>query len=127
LQQSVATPHELPGPLHVVTELLHFDVTGSHDFEQHCPSEVQASPATVQITFFPPIPVVPESLVPPCPPVPVRPLPELSPHEQPGRPPTAKRSTAATKKSCFRLSMLSPFFNAGTRPGVSSAGWSARL
>jgi len=62
LQQSVASAHELPGPLQVVIEDAHFDVTGSHAFEQHCPSDVQASPGTTQTTLLPPAPGEPASL-----------------------------------------------------------------
>jgi hypothetical protein len=69
LQQSVATAHELPGPLHVVTEEAHLCDTGSHDFEQHCAFEVQATAATVHRTFAPPVPGAPAC--PLAPPVPV--------------------------------------------------------
>jgi hypothetical protein len=62
LQQSVASAHELPGPLHVVIDDLHCDVAGSHAFEQHCPSDVQASPGTAQTTLLPPPPSGPPSL-----------------------------------------------------------------
>jgi len=59
LQQSVATAHELPTPLQVVTEDLHVPETGSQACEQHCWSPVQALPVTVQMTLVPPPPPVP--------------------------------------------------------------------
>ncbi|MES1207490.1 MAG: hypothetical protein ABUS79_16260 [Pseudomonadota bacterium] len=63
LQQSVATPHELPGPLHVATDDPQVRATGSQACEQHCASLLQVAPATVQMMLFPPPP--------PPPPVPV--------------------------------------------------------
>jgi hypothetical protein len=68
LQQSVATAHELPGPLQLATDDMHFLATGSHAFEQHWLSEVQAASVTVQTTFAPAVPGRP---VPPFPPWPV--------------------------------------------------------
>src|ERR1022692_250437 len=69
LQQSVATAHELPDPLQVVTDEPHLCDTGSHDFEQHWALEVQAAAATVQMMPVPPVPGAPAC--PPPPPVPV--------------------------------------------------------
>jgi hypothetical protein len=65
LQQSVATPQELPGPEQVPTDELHVCITGSQLFEQHCPLAVQAVFATPHTTFDPPVPGVP--LIPPVP------------------------------------------------------------
>ena len=59
LQQSVATPHELPGPLQVPTEEPHVCATGSQACEQHCASVLQVAPATVQMTPLPPPPPAP--------------------------------------------------------------------
>jgi hypothetical protein len=56
LQQSVATPHELPGPRQVVTDEAHVFATGSQDCEQHWAFDAQAAPATVQVTPAPPVP-----------------------------------------------------------------------
>jgi hypothetical protein len=121
LQQSVATAHELPAPLQVLTDEVHLDVTGSQDFEQHWPSDVHVSPDTPQVTFCPPIPGVPESpLTPAVPPVPVEPPPvppvaapswgepEPPPHEQPGRA-AEKTSNVATRRSRACIFMLVPF------------------
>jgi hypothetical protein len=66
LQQSVATAHELPGPLQLATDDRHLCETGSHAFEQHWLSKVQTPSVTVQMTFPPPVPGRP----PPFPPVP---------------------------------------------------------
>lgn len=59
MQQSVATAHELPGPLQVVTDDPQVPCTGSQLFEQHCASLVQAAPVTVQMTLVPPPPPEP--------------------------------------------------------------------
>jgi len=67
LQQSVDTLHELPAPLHTETDDLHLPLTVSHTLEQHWPSRVQASPATVHTTPMPPVPGVPESPSVACP------------------------------------------------------------
>jgi hypothetical protein len=71
LQQSVATPQELPGPLQVVTDDAQVLATGSHDCEQHWAFDVQVAPATVQITPAPPVapapPWPPEAAEPPLP------------------------------------------------------------
>lgn len=92
LQQSVATAHELPDPLQVVTDEAQVCDTGSHDCEQHCALVVQAAAATVQTTFVPPVPGVP---APPAPPVPVLSvLTELFP--QPGSASSAATSKAAS-------------------------------
>ena len=56
LQQSVATPHELPGPRQVVTDEAQVPATGSHDCEQHWAFDAQAAPTTVQVTPAPPAP-----------------------------------------------------------------------
>jgi hypothetical protein len=66
LQQSVARRHELPAPLHTVTDDLHLLVTGSQMFEQHWPLLVHASSTTVHTTPVPPEPGVP-SVVPSAP------------------------------------------------------------
>jgi len=66
LQQSVATAHELPAPLQVVTDEAQVLATGSHDCEQHWAFDAHAAPATVQMTPVPPPPPAP-----PEPPVPV--------------------------------------------------------
>jgi hypothetical protein len=80
LQQSVATAQELPGPLQVATEEAHFPAAGSHDCEQHWAFDVQAAPATVQITPPPPVPVIPPvALAPPAPPAAPAPLEPLEP------------------------------------------------
>ena len=77
LQQSVATAHELPAPLQLVTEEAQVLATGSHDCEQHCALDVHAAPTTAQVTPTPPVsptpPWPPEAVVPPAPfpPVPV--------------------------------------------------------
>lgn len=72
LQQSVATPHELPGPLQVVTDDAQVFATGSQDCEQHWAFDAQATPATVQMTPTPPVsPAPPWPLAAPFPPVPV--------------------------------------------------------
>jgi hypothetical protein len=63
LQQSVFTAHELPAPLQVLTEEAHLLETGSHDCEQHWVFDVQAAPATVQMTPDPPAPPVPVVIV----------------------------------------------------------------
>jgi hypothetical protein len=68
LQQSVATAHELPAPLQVVTDEAQVLATGSHDCEQHWVFDAHAAPATVQMTPAPPPPPVPPG---PAPPVPV--------------------------------------------------------
>ena len=78
LQQSVATAHELPRPLQIETFDLHFDVTGSHECEQHCASPVHASPAIVHMTPLPPNPGVPASAAAPAVPL-VPPPPPLAP------------------------------------------------
>ncbi len=62
----MATAHELPDPLQVVTEEAQVCATGSHDCEQHWVLDVHAAPATVQMTPVPPPPPVPDE-----PPVPV--------------------------------------------------------
>jgi len=62
LQQSVASRHELPDPLHTVTDDLHFLVTVSQMFEQHWLLPVHASSATVHTTPEPPEPGVPPSV-----------------------------------------------------------------
>jgi hypothetical protein len=72
LQQSVATAHELPAPLQVVTDEAQVLATGSHDCEQHWALDVHAAPATVQTTPVPPPPPVP-----PCPDAPTPPVPVL--------------------------------------------------
>jgi hypothetical protein len=59
LQQSVATPHELPGPLQVATDEPQVCATGSQACEQHCASLLQVAPATVQMTWLPPPPPAP--------------------------------------------------------------------
>lgn len=59
LQQSVATPHELPGPLQVATDEPQVCATGSQLCEQHCASLLHVAPATVQITLLPPPPPAP--------------------------------------------------------------------
>jgi hypothetical protein len=59
LQQSVATPHELPEPLQVPTEEPHVCATGSQACEQHCASVLHVAPATVQMTPLPPPPPPP--------------------------------------------------------------------
>lgn len=59
LQQSVAAPHELPGPLQVPTDEPQVCATGSHACEQHCASVLHVAPATVQITLLPPPPPPP--------------------------------------------------------------------
>ena len=94
LQQSVATAHELPDPLQIVTDEAQVCDTGSHDFEQHCALEVQAADANVQMTFVPPVPDAP-ACPPPVPPVPVLSvLTELFP--QPGSASSATTSKAAS-------------------------------
>jgi len=68
LQQSVASLHDVPAPLHTVTDDLHFRVTGSQMFEQHWPLLVHGSSATVHTTPAPPEPGPPgPSLVPSAP------------------------------------------------------------
>jgi hypothetical protein len=67
LQQSVATAHELPGPLQVDTDEVQVCETGSHEAEQHWAFALQDAPATVQTTLAPPVPGV----CPPAPPFPV--------------------------------------------------------
>ena len=57
------TAQELPDPLQVLTEEAHLPLTGSHDCEQHWVFDVQASPATVQMTPDPPPPPVPVLIV----------------------------------------------------------------
>jgi hypothetical protein len=95
LQQSVATAHELPDPLQVVTEEAQVCDTGSHDLEQHCALDVQAAAANAQTTFVPPVPGAPACPPPPVPPVPVLSvLTELFP--QPGSASSAATSKAAT-------------------------------
>lgn len=59
LQQSVATAHELPGPLQVDTDEPHLCATGSQAWEQHCASLLHVAPATVQMTLLPPPPPEP--------------------------------------------------------------------
>jgi hypothetical protein len=68
LQQSVATAHELPAPLQVVTDEAQVLAFGSHACEQHWAFDAHAAPATVQTTPAPPPPPVPPG---PAPPVPV--------------------------------------------------------
>jgi hypothetical protein len=63
LQQSVLTAQELPDPLQVLTDEAHLPVPRSHDCEQHWVFDVQASPATVQMTPDPPPPPVPVLIV----------------------------------------------------------------
>jgi hypothetical protein len=59
LQQSVAAPHELPGPLQVATDEPQVCPTGSQAREQHWASLLQVAPATVQMTLLPPPPPLP--------------------------------------------------------------------
>ncbi len=94
LQQSVATPHELPDPLQVVTDDAQVCATGSQDCEQHCAFDVQAAPATLQMAPSPPVlPAPPWPPVAPFPPVPVlMAFTELLP--QPGRTKSAVSSSA---------------------------------
>ena len=66
----MATAHELPAPLQVVTDEAQVLATGSHECEQHWAFDVQAAPATVQMTPVPPPPPVPPCDA-PAPPVPV--------------------------------------------------------
>jgi hypothetical protein len=81
LQQSVLTPHELPEPLHELTDDAHVLATGSHDCEQHSLFALHVAPVTVQVTPTPPVsPVPPLPVDAPEPPVPVVPtLAELLP------------------------------------------------
>jgi hypothetical protein len=72
LQQSVATAHELPAPLQVLTDEAQVLATGSHDPLQHCAFVVHATPTTPQVTPMPPV-----SPEPPCPLAPLPPLPVL--------------------------------------------------
>ena len=67
----MATAHELPDPLQVVTDDAQACATGSHDCEQHWALDVQAAPATVQMTPVPPPPPVPPFPDAPAPPLPV--------------------------------------------------------
>src|SRR5262245_55539575 len=74
LQQSVATAQELPGPMQFVIDDRHFRVAGSQELEQHWLFELQAAPATVQITLAPPVPPIPAAPPPPeIPPAPTVP------------------------------------------------------
>ena len=103
LQQSVGTAHELPAPLQVVTDDAHSFVTGSHDFEQHCPSVAQLAPATVQTTLVPPTPGPPVP-VPVLPPIPVlMAFTELPPH-----PSNAAKKTSGEKRTIAAGESLMP-------------------
>lgn len=55
----MATAHELPAPLQVVTDEPQAPFTRSQVLEQHWASAVQAAPVTVQMTLVPPPPPVP--------------------------------------------------------------------
>jgi hypothetical protein len=122
LQQSVATAHELPGPLQIDTDDVHFAETGSQTFEQHCPSDVQASPATVHTTFIPPMPGDPEApaapvaVVPP-PPSRLEPLPP-PPQEQPGRPAARSKNIAHSSSRLCPFTGVS-FADSWGQPGVA--------
>jgi hypothetical protein len=72
LQQSVATAHELPAPLQLVTDEAQVLATGSQEPEQHWAFVVQATPTTPQLTPMPPLlPDPPCPVDAPLPPVPV--------------------------------------------------------
>jgi hypothetical protein len=72
LQQSVATAHELPAPLQVLTDEAQVLATGSQFPVQHCAFVVHATPTTPQVTPTPPV-----SPEPPCPDAPLPPVPVL--------------------------------------------------
>jgi hypothetical protein len=57
LQQSVFTPHELPGPPQVVTRDAQVREVASHSWEQQSALDAQVAPSDVHLTVAPPAPV----------------------------------------------------------------------